>query len=137
MIAEGGEPFWSDHHSIQTKKSKNPHQHIRAIQRNDNDEPPAFQPQYTSDNEEYDEQIENASTGVIQDMHNFSAASTSEDANPIHGGRNDEAVGDDDNLEEDMDDIDCEIASVMKERVATSTRDGYERCSDWKGFLPS
>ena len=36
-------------------------------------------------------------------------------------------MGDDDNLEEDMDDIDCEIASVMKERVATSTRDGYER----------
>ena len=90
-------------------------------------EPFRSEPQYASDNEEDDEQIENANTGVIQDMHKFAAALTSEEADPIHGGRDDEAVGDDDNLEEEMDDIDRETAAVMKERVATSTRDGYER----------
>ena len=36
-------------------------------------------------------------------------------------------MGYDDNIEEDMDDIDRETASVMKEWVATSTCDGYER----------
>ena len=36
-------------------------------------------------------------------------------------------MGNDDNLEEDMDGIDCETASVIKEWVATTTRDGYER----------
>ena len=36
-------------------------------------------------------------------------------------------MGNDDNLEEDMDDIDRETAAVIKEPVATSTRDGYER----------
>ena len=36
-------------------------------------------------------------------------------------------MGYDDNLEEEMDYIDRETAAVMKERVATSTRDGYER----------
>ena len=60
-------------------------------------------------------------------MHKFSAALTSEEADPIHGGRDDEAVGNDKNLEEDMDNIDRETAAVMKERVETSTRDGYER----------
>ena len=77
---------------------KNPHQHIQAIQGDENDEPPALQPQYASDNEEDDEQIENANTSVIQDMHKFGVALTSEEADPIHGGRNDEAVVDDDNL---------------------------------------
>ena len=104
-----------------------PNQHIKAIQDDDNDEPPALQPQYASDNEEDDEQIENSNTGVIQDMHKFAAALTLEEANPIHGGRDDEAVVDDDNLEEEMYDIDCEIAAVMKERVTASTRDSYER----------
>ena len=60
-------------------------------------------------------------------MHNFSAALTSEESDPIHGGRDDEAVGDGDNLEEEMDDIDRETSAVMKERVSTSTRDGCER----------
>ena len=36
-------------------------------------------------------------------------------------------MGNGDNLEEEMADVDCETAAVMKERVATSTRDGYER----------
>ena len=36
-------------------------------------------------------------------------------------------MGYDDNLEEDMDNIDCDTAAVMKERAATSTCDGYER----------
>ena len=108
MIAEGREPFRSEHHSSQTNKPKNPHQQIWAIQREDNDEPPVLQPQYASDNEEYDKQIENSDTGVIQDMHKFAAALTLEEADPIHGGRDDEAVGDDDNIEEDMDGIDCE-----------------------------
>ena len=79
------------------------------------------------DNDEDEEQIENDNTGVIQDMHKFAAALTSEEANFIHGCRDDEAVGNDDNLEEMMDDIDRETAPVMKEWVATSTRDGYER----------
>ena len=47
-------------------------------------------------------------------MHKFAAALTSEEANPIHGGRNDEAVGNYDNLEEEMDDIDCDTAAAMK-----------------------
>ena len=59
-------------------------------------------------------------------MHKFAAALTSEESDPIHGGRNDEAVGNDNNLEEEMDDIDRETAAVMKEWVATSTHDGYE-----------
>ena len=59
-------------------------------------------------------------------MHKFSAALTPEEAYPIHGSRNDEAVGDDDNLEDDMDDINCETEAVTKERVATSTHDSYE-----------
>ena len=78
MIAESREPFWSEHHSSQRNEPKNPYQHIRAIQRDDNDEPPALQPQYASDNEEYDKQIENSNTGVIQDMHNFAATLTPE-----------------------------------------------------------
>ena len=41
-------------------------------------------------------------------MHKFAADLTPEESNPIHGGRNDEAVVDDDHLEEDMDDIDLE-----------------------------
>ena len=64
------------------------------------------EPQYSSDNEEDDDQIENAYTGVIQDMHKFAAALTSEEADPVHGIRDDEDVGDDDNLEEELDDID-------------------------------
>ena len=60
-------------------------------------------------------------------MHKFAAALTSEESDPIHGGRNDEAVGNDNNLEEEMDDIDRETAAVMKDWVATSTRDGCER----------
>ena len=60
-------------------------------------------------------------------MHKFAAALTSEKADTIHGGRDDEAVGYDDNLEEDMDDIDCDTEAVMKERAVTSTHDGYER----------
>ena len=90
-------------------------------------EPFRPEPKYTSDKEEDDEQIENSNTGVIQDMHKFSADLTSEEADPIHGGRDDEAVGDDDNIQEEMDDINCETADVTKERVATSTRDIYER----------
>ena len=76
MFYEGRKPFQSEHHSIQTNKPKKPHQHIRAIKSDDNDEPPALQPQYASDNEEDDKQIENTNTGVIQDMHKFSAALT-------------------------------------------------------------
>ena len=60
-------------------------------------------------------------------MHNFTDALTSEESDPIHGGRNDEAVVGDDNLEEEMDYIDRETSSVMKDRFATSTRDSYER----------
>ena len=84
-------------------------------------------PQYASDNEEDDKHIENANTGIIQDMYKFAAALTSEEANPIHGGRDDENVGNSYILEEEMDDIDRETACVMKERVTSSTRDGYER----------
>ena len=62
-------------------------------------------------------------------MHKFYADLTLEETDPIHGSWDDEAVGNDDNLEEDMDGIDCETASVIKEWVATSTRDGYERRS--------
>ena len=36
-------------------------------------------------------------------------------------------MGDGDNLEEEMDDIDFETAAVIKQQVETSTRDGYER----------
>ena len=50
-------------------------------------------------------------------MHKFAASLTLEGSDPIHGGRDYEAVGDDDNLEEDMGDIDCETAAVMKERA--------------------
>ena len=89
-------------------------------------EPFRSEPQYASDNEEDDEQIENSDTGVIQDMQKFATALTSEEADPIHGGRDDEAVGDGDNLEEEMDDIDCDTAAVTKDRVATSARDSYE-----------
>ena len=106
---------------------RNPHQHIQAIQGDDNDETPALKLQYASENEEDDEQIENSNTGIIQDMHKFAAALTSEEADSINGGHDDEAVVDDDNIEEEMYDIDCEIAAVMKELVATTTRDGYER----------
>ena len=60
-------------------------------------------------------------------MHKFADDLTSEESGPIHGSRDDEAAGDDDNLEEDMDDIDRETVAVMKERVTTSTRDGYKR----------
>ena len=90
-------------------------------------EPFRSEPQYASDSEEEDDQIENANTGFIQDMHKFAADLTQEEADPIHGGRDDEAVGDDDNIEEEMDGIDRETAAVMKERVATSNHDGYER----------
>ena len=62
-------------------------------------EPFRSEPQYVSDNEEDDEQIENTNTGVIQGMHTFTDALTSGEADPVHGGHNDEAVGDDDNLE--------------------------------------
>ena len=89
MIAEGIEPFRSEHHSSQTKKSMNPHEHIKAIQRDDNDEPPALQPQYASDKKEDDKQIENSNTGVIQDMHKFAADLTLKESDPIHGGRDD------------------------------------------------
>ena len=47
-------------------------------------------------------------------MHKFAAYLTTEEANPIHGGRGDEAVGDDDNLEEDMYDIGRETSAFMK-----------------------
>ena len=60
-------------------------------------------------------------------MHKFAAALTSEEANPVHGGRNDEDVGDDDNIEEELDDIDRETSCVMKERATSSARDSYER----------
>ena len=60
-------------------------------------------------------------------MHKFAAAFSSEEADPIHDVLDDEAVGDDDDIEEQIYDIDCDTAAVMKERVATSTRDGYER----------
>ena len=90
-------------------------------------EPLQSEPQYVSYNEEDDEQIGNANTGIIQDMQKCAAALILEEADPIHGLRDDEAVGDDDNLEEDMDDIDLETASFMKDRVAASNRDGYER----------
>ena len=60
-------------------------------------------------------------------MHKISAALTLEETDPIQGGWDDEAVGDDDNLEEDQDEIDRETAAVIKEPVATSPRDGYER----------
>ena len=86
-----------------------------------------MQHQYDIDNKEDDEHIDNANTGVIQYMHKFSDALTSEEADPIYGGRNDEAVGDGDNIEEEMDDIYREIGAVMNYRVATSTHDGYER----------
>ena len=56
-------------------------------------------------------------------MHKFAAALTSEEADPIHEGRDDEAVGNYENIEEDMDDIDRDTAAVMKEWVETSTRD--------------
>ena len=59
-------------------------------------------------------------------MHKFAAALTLEEADPIHGVRDYEAVGDDDNIEDDMDGIDCETAAVTKDLVAISTRDGYE-----------
>ena len=39
-------------------------------------EPLRSEPQYASENEEDGDQIENAYTGVIQDMHKFSAALT-------------------------------------------------------------
>ena len=119
----------SDQSITQAKQtnSKNQHQHIRAIKLYDNDEPPALQPQYASDNEEDNKHIENNNTGVIQDMHKFDSALTLEEDDPIHGGHDYEAVGDDDNLEEEMDDIDREKASVMKEQVASSTHDVYER----------
>ena len=64
------------------KKSKNPHQHIWDIQCDYNDEPRALQPQYASDNEEDDKQIENSNTGFIQYMHKFAAALILEEANP-------------------------------------------------------
>ena len=114
MITEGREPFRSEHHSSQTNKSKNPYQHKWAIQRDDKNEPPELQPQYVSDNEEDNKQIENNNTGIIQDMHKFAAALTSEEANTIHGSRDDEAVGNDDNIEEEMGDIDCETVAAMK-----------------------
>ena len=63
----------------------------------------------------------------IQGMHTFTAALTSGEADPIHGGHNDEAVGNDDNIEKEMDEIDHETSAVMNEWVAKSTRDDYER----------
>ena len=60
-------------------------------------------------------------------MHKFADALTLEEADTIHGSRDDESVGDGDIFEEDMDDIDHETAAVMKERITTSTHDCYER----------
>ena len=59
-------------------------------------------------------------------MHKFADDLTPEESDPIHGGRDDEAVVDDDDLEEGMDNIDRETATVVEDRVATSACDGYE-----------